>query len=850
MFPRLRARISAGALSLIAISCASAPSHSAFEVGAPTLDGFPLSSERYSIEDVNGSFPDTITIKTRTQSFNSYHYYLIHDGLIWFKGLSHATGPGKWTLLLETGLPHNIKKNGFHLPRRIVEISADGNELSALSDEGWFYRIVFDKKSSLRKPFWEDTHGWPTPSPLKFNGFASTNRGWAASKRNADVRYYEDIFGNQHHYGTAGVMTNYVLLADGQEIRFADPGLPSDFSRTIIGPERGAFVAENIAASASTIFLIGAAGEMYTRLADFDTIGCNPMFFRYTYKPYVSTIPGTKYSSILEPWALPGEDWRAQPRIPLRSRAAISRRIAIVQNGMGNAARELRVAGYDEEGQVGYWSKSIFGDTWSFVRHPLVLSGDDLLHPDAFVDGKGPRGPIADRRYSGSLWKDGLAVPGLRFEIPDFNILEGSCRLVIRRGEESASIIFHPIEAWTYVRRVSPGRDGTPKVYLATIEIQEDAFKGLSDEFRAELKRSILSSDRELFRYFVEATADYLLIEPRDPSKSAYTLFLTPSGDATYNPETFRVTQAAELGKCDRYASEELSMPSGGPFIRADLEALKKRIAANEKLAAEITARIKAFTTTQRRADVSRFAYSTLNLFSHVTLLYRNRYVYIITRHGGALLARNNELLDLVSETRIWFDGLFLELIEKRIQAYSNVARSLEAGAALVYLPKGYAESYLGYMAAAGLPQQLEGRFVPGPQAERFPEAAEDGTIPARLRPIPMEQDFPGWLLEVGDEPAFSLLVELEGAARKIYERNGISAFKKPLTIRVRLHLVSTGTAERDRDLYRKTLGDATISEGGVRGTLSWDGSTLVIKRIADSSAELLYRGLLPAPQP
>lgn len=850
LLPRINQYFFLGTMILLLVSCASVPRHSAFETDNEGLVDFPPAAERYEPEAVNGVFPETISIKTRTQSFNSYHYYLLHDGLIWYKGLSRATGPSHWTLFMKTGLPQNSKRSEFHVPLRIVEISADADELVALSDEGLFYRIVFNRKSSRANMPWDDVHGWPTASPLKLNGFASTNRGWAVSKRNEAVRYYEDVFGNQHHYGTAGIMTNYLLLADGQEIRYADPGLPSDFSRTLLGPDRGAFVAESIAASASTIFLIGAAGEMYTRLADFDTIGGNPLFFKYTYKPYVSKIPGTKYPSILEPWGLPGEDWRSQPRIPLKRWAAISKRISIVQNGKGNAARELRVAGRNSDGELGYWSKPIFGDTWSFICAPLSLAESDFLHPARFPEGKGPRGPIADRRYAGSLWKDGLAVPDLSFEIPDFNIIEGPCKLIIRRGEESISLILHPLEAWTFIRRMSPGRDGTPKLYLATLEIPEGAFDAVSADLRAELKRSILSNDRALFSYFVEATTEYILIEPRDRSMDGYALYLTPSGNAVYNPDTFHATRVAEFAKYDTISSTSLAMPNGAPFFKTDLEELKQRIAANEEYAADMQERIKTFTASQRKATVSRFAYSTLNLVSHATLLYRNRYVHIITRHGGALLARNNEQFDLIAGTRLWLDGLSLELIEKRIDAYTDAVRNLEAGAATAHLPKGFAENYLGYMEGVGLPINLAGRFVPGTGGEPFPEIALDETLPARLYPVPIEKDFPGWFMDIGAEPAFTLLVELQGAAKKIYSRGGLSAAKKPLKLRARLYLVSTGTEERDRALYRNSIGNAAMSDGGAPAILYWDGSTLVIKRITDSSTEIVFRGLLPPVHP
>jgi hypothetical protein len=72
----------------------------------------PLGVDEYlresSDEDLNGFFPDAVYIKTRTQTFNAYHYYLIKDGLIWYKSIDKTKKPFEWTLFEKTGLPHNI----------------------------------------------------------------------------------------------------------------------------------------------------------------------------------------------------------------------------------------------------------------------------------------------------------------------------------------------------------------------------------------------------------------------------------------------------------------------------------------------------------------------------------------------------------------------------------------------------------------------------------------------------------------------------------------------------------------------------------------------------------------------
>ena len=374
--------------------------------------GSPLCGDMYNSENINGFFPEAVYVKTRTQTFNTYHYYILSDGLIWYKSIDSEQEPKDWTLFMKTGLPH-ARKWGFKRPNAITEISADADELVALSSDGFLYSYCFDKTMALRSGSWLDRQGWPTADHFYFDQRTAKNRSWALGKRNSHVLYYEDIFGNQHHNGTMEIATFYVLLDDGQEICYGDPGLPSDFSRNFIGPERGAFIAKSLSVSASTMFIINEAGEMYTRLVDFDTIGSDPMFFKYTYVPYMSDLPGTNYFSNLNEWGLPSEDWRSQPSIPLTGKAAITPYITILQNGHGNSARELRVAGLDEEGKTGYWSKPIFADSWEFKAVPLFFtdeatlktaSNNDISAAELLVAGE--RGLSLDKSYFGYRWID------------------------------------------------------------------------------------------------------------------------------------------------------------------------------------------------------------------------------------------------------------------------------------------------------------------------------------------------------------------------------------------------------------------------------------------------------------
>ncbi|MFP3090747.1 hypothetical protein LQZ21_10530 [Treponema sp. TIM-1] len=482
----------------------------------------------YDTGNVNGIFPEAVYIKTRTQTFNAYHYYLLNDGLIWYKSIDPEKEPKAWELFSKTGLPHNALKWDFAKTQKIAEIAADADELAALSVEGGFYRYCFDTSIAHQSKEWLDRQGWPSEEQLYFDQRTAKNLSWALGKRNNHVLYYEDPFGNQHHNGTMEIATSYVLLEDGQEICYADTGLPGDFSRNYIGPERGAFKAVSLSVSASTMFVINEAGEMYTRLADFDAIGCDPMFFKYTYVPYESDRDGTNYFSNLTEWGLPAEDWRPQPRIPLAGKAAITRHITILQNGQGNSARELRVAGLNESGETGYWTKAVFDDTWAFKAVPLFFAKDTVLQTAETSAGnpQGERGPSLDKQYSGYFWNGINEESGWEYTIPNFNILEGDCDFRIAWQGETCTLKLYPVEMWTYLKRnYVPGRTGSPKTFWATLVIPPNAFDGLSETFVQRLTEKYAEHDKPLFQYVIWAQDRYILM--RETGNDEDVLFLT-----------------------------------------------------------------------------------------------------------------------------------------------------------------------------------------------------------------------------------------------------------------------------------------------------------------------------------
>ncbi|GHV68150.1 hypothetical protein AGMMS49928_06890 [Spirochaetia bacterium] len=687
------ARIYKTALVCLAVLLSSCAISKAIYLGEDSysLRAGPQSS-LYNTADINGVFPEAVYIKTKTQSFNLYHYYLIHEGKIWYKSIDPEKGPADWTLFAKTGLPRKAE--------RIAEISADADELVALTEAGEFYRYCFDRTIAHKSNTWLDKQGWPGEEQLFLDRRTAKNLSWAIGKRNAHVLYYEDPFGNQHHNGTMEVVTTYMLLEDGQEICYADPGLPTDFSRNYIGPERGTFKALTLSASASTMFVINKAGLMYTRLADFDVIGSDSMFFKYTYTPYTSDLPGTDYFSNLNEWGLPAEDWRSQPRIPLTGKAAITGHITILQNGQGNAARELRVAGLDEEGRTGYWTKAIFDETWEFKTAPLYFDEDAFL---SFSDeGEEERGSSADKFYSGLGWKNNERETGWEYAIPNFNILEGDCDFRITRWGETCTLILHPVEMWTYLKRdYLPGRTGAPKMFWATLEIPPNAFDGLSESFARELAARYGKKDRVLFNYTITASDRFIIMRDSDDEEI---LYLTDGTLSPQYPEFHPIHYVENYEEIKRYFSAELSLNSKTAPTKEELE---RKIELNKTFRDELRRQIRTLKWAGLTVFKMNFGYLPAHYIARYSPL---RFVDLpkirtITEFGNRVVLENSSFISTVSDARIWVDEKIIALLDLRILYYEDLANGIS---------HPYSETTSGWWDIAGLPRSVSGHSVAG----------------------------------------------------------------------------------------------------------------------------------------
>jgi hypothetical protein len=372
------------------------------DAGSPADAGETV--DCYGVDE--GDLPTRVVFRTSTTTFNRQWYAALHEGKIWIKGnTDEGAAPGDWRLL-GSGLPAGDLTH-FQPPTEVAEISGDGTWLHAISSAGVFYRGT-NFATNIEAGFsWSDAWGHPAATGPGITVQWPTTHGWSVSDSQlAGVNNYQDRLGATHDVGM-GVAHVYRMGPTGHSLFLNDWWLPADWSRQICLPARGTFFVQNMSASASTIFIIGALGEMYTRLYDFDTSGEDDLI-EYTWQ-------STEASSVR---AAPAEDWWRQPAI---TDGLVTQKITIFQDGQGNAARMLRVEGV-RNGRTGYFHKHVLDDAWSFAETGARVCGPFLNAPGRAAP---PPIPRADFTLRGTLsvnrvFEDDVTVD---MQVDDFNIV-------------------------------------------------------------------------------------------------------------------------------------------------------------------------------------------------------------------------------------------------------------------------------------------------------------------------------------------------------------------------------------------------------------------------------------------
>ncbi|MBU47914.1 MAG: hypothetical protein CL920_04380 [Deltaproteobacteria bacterium] len=408
--------------------------------------------------------PEKLHFRTRTQTFNQSTYFILRDGRIWYKPIEKKDAT--WKLLGKTGLPEGCDLKRFGPPEKLVSITADGIHLQALSAKGIFYRGDNIRDGIGGGFSWKDAWGWPaSDGPGLTSPFGAGVIWDVADSHSTDLTYYEDGNGTRHHIGF-GVAHLYMLGTKGKKIYFNDWWLPADFSRQACGPRRGTFKAINMSVSGSTIFLINEKGSMFTRMHDFDISGENPML-TYT---FVNKKPPAHVRK------LPMPPWRKQPALP--TGAKITKKITIIQNGQGNAARELRVEG-ELNGQVGYFYKAIFADKWSFRKtdHKITDSFLNTVTENEQASYTNPEG----KTFQGTLRREGVEGD-VSFSFVNFHMvcspatlrLMSGGKAVVVDGKELQFAFHHVHTLVTKRRKVEYWTQGVKAKVRAALVIPED----------------------------------------------------------------------------------------------------------------------------------------------------------------------------------------------------------------------------------------------------------------------------------------------------------------------------------------------------------------------------------------
>ncbi len=772
------------------------------------------------VQDVNGFLPEEVLIRTQTQTFCKYGQFVLVDGRIYAK----LPGEANWHLFLKKGLPFSKSKkpaNRFETPERINEISADEYSLYAFDSNGIMYTCFLNKKNVRLKAFrWNRLFGFPKDSTtiLRQNDLVSDKKAFSLGSRRGEVLYHSDIFGNEHHFGTMGIDTVYFLNHEGTQIRFTDSGLPPDFSRQIQMPEKGRFIAQNMSVSGETIFLIGNQGSMYTRLIDFDTMGCDPMFFEYTYDKVEQKYDGANYLSNYSPWGLPAEDWLKHESIPLKGKARLTKYNHINSNGQGNFARTMRVVGLDENGETGYYEKEFLDKEWHFVKAPMEFTEDD------FLDSSVPelQEQEVEKTYSGFIEMNGEKLEDFSCSIHGVSLCsEDDTFLEIRHNDESFRIKFYAVEKWTYIRRYNTGFDGTIRSYFITPEFDQDFLENgsISENFRAILLDMFSERNHKLYCFSGQATTDFFQLEidgqktrtTNDPfalKNNKYSIFLNSESNTSVNSRVYKATTVITQPVLKKFSSPSLSLEAGKTYTPKDRSKIQAVIDSNIQYLGELKTDLKDFKKLSRKSELSRFGYDAVDLLTKVTLLNNLKFPKIkqVTAYGGDIMSSTSEIFGELAGYKEFIYPKLMEITDLKISLYKELIKSFDSSQLSATLPPYAENTFHALYTLSGIPMGFDTIF--NGQAVSL----------HRVTDIPY---FPGFFFQTEDGTL--LLIFMENSAKKCYSllKSGKTASEKPLSFNI-----SFTIANLPSDITRA----AEIKKlAKKKGTLTWDGKTLSV---------------------
>lgn len=388
-----------------------------------------------------GLLPARVDLRGASESFNQRYQFAARGGQIYVAERA-GTGAAVWHRM---PLPDCFAG-------RVASISADDDELVAIDRD----RRVFTLDNALKGPgLFNWSRRW---GPPLWEGPGRRLPGrviaWSWSVLSpAEDKTWTDVGGTRHPVGERKVSHIWALRDGGQRMTFMDPWLPDDDSYEMCGPHRSRFRAVNLSASGSQIFVIGAHGDLFTRLYDFDLAGHDEVFLRYVYAKS-APVDG------VAPIELPAPAWVRQPKVP----GAITSAISIEKTGVGARDAILRVEGRSR-GRSGYWEKRLLARSpraWRFHRSGRPLQGRALDNPQRDSSRLG-LGRAEDLRYAGD-------AGALRVTVNDFNVHCTPATVTVAAGRARIALRLHSVDALRQIARAR-GLDDDPRYLYGTIEV-------------------------------------------------------------------------------------------------------------------------------------------------------------------------------------------------------------------------------------------------------------------------------------------------------------------------------------------------------------------------------------------
>jgi hypothetical protein len=399
-------------------------------------------------EAPEGLLPAHVYLRTQTETFNRKYEFATRGGEIY-------------------GRPRNSVDPWRELPLplcfdgRVGSISLDDDEMIALDDA----RRVYTMDNALKDPAsFNWTSRWGTPlwaGPGYALPGGSIAWAWSVISPLED-KAWTDPAGNHMAIGSGKVSHIWTLREGGQRLTFNDPWLPLDESYEMCGPRRGRFRAVNLSASGSEIFVIGAHGDLFTRLYDFDLSGHDAFFFTYSYDDQ-------RGKGDSAPIQLPAAPWKMQPKVPGKITSAIS----VEKTGIDAVHRILRVEG-EQDGKTGYWERDIAQPPsagWAFHATGAPLSRKLLDNPPHDTSTIG-LGKAEDYAYE-------MKTKKMTAELLDFNPYCSPAQLRITENGKTRMAKLHVVDALRQDVRAR-GLDDNPRDYYGAIEDPPGKFETVS----------------------------------------------------------------------------------------------------------------------------------------------------------------------------------------------------------------------------------------------------------------------------------------------------------------------------------------------------------------------------------